>query len=706
MKKHEHPLLLNRELSWLEFNQRVLEESDDHSVPLLERLFFLSVVSSNLDEFFMVRVGGLMLQCAAGVTRPDPSGMRPAELLGQLRKRARQQVKDQYDSLHKKVLAELAARQITVSVGTRLTAEEMRLLEPDFETQIFPVVTPVGLTETSPFPVLPSLALYLAVRLAPAKDAPAPRHALIKLGPGLARLWRIPSPFSARRFALLEDVVRAFLPRLFPGQTLEESTVFRVSRNADMAVEEEETADLAVAMRRVLRERRTGPGVVRIEVDAAASDEMVKWLASELGATDDAVIRIHGPVDLTGLRELRGMVDDATLVYPAWTSQPHPALDPTLGIFEQMAQQDFFIATPYESFDPVLKLVETAAADPRVRAIKMILYRTSTKGPLVRALAAAAQGGKHVTVLIELKARFDEERNIDWAHGLEESGVQVIYGVRRLKTHAKICLVIRREEDGVRHYMHFGTGNYNETTAKFYTDVGLFTCDPVLGRDATVFFHAVTGFSEPQTYQKLVQAPTGLRDRLLELIRFETEQAENHQPAQISAKMNALVDPALIEALYAASQAGVEIRLCVRGICCLRPGVKGLSENISVISVVDRFLEHSRIFHFLHGGEDECFLSSADWMPRNLDSRIELLVPVQDSVCRRRLLELLHTSLSDNVKAWKLLPDGTYKRVTRPHGQRPIRSQEALCELARETIKQVRRAQRTVFDPHLPRGKE
>jgi polyphosphate kinase len=706
MKKPEALSLNNRELSWLEFNQRVLDEADDASVPLLERLFFLSVVSSNLDEFFMVRVGGLMLQCAAGVTRPDPSGMRPAELLAQLRKRVRTQVKDQYGSLRNKVLAELAARQITVSAGARLTAEEMRALEPDFETQIFPVVTPVGLGETSPFPVLPSLALYLAVRLSPAKDETAPRHVLIKLGPGLARLWRIPSSQVTRRFALLEDIVRAFLPKLLPGQELLESTVFRVSRNADMAVEEEETADLAVAMRRVLRERRTGPSIVRLEVEDSASDEMVQWLASELNAIDETVIRIHGPIDLTGLRELRGMVDDADLVYPAWTSQPHPALDPAAGIFEQMAQQDFFIATPYESFDPVLKLVETAAADPQVRAIKMVLYRTSTKGPLVRALAAAAQSGKHVTVLIELKARFDEERNIDWAHGLEESGVQVIYGVRRLKTHAKICLVIRREDDGIRHYMHFGTGNYNETTAKFYTDVGLFTCDPILGRDATVFFHAVSGFSEPQTYQKLVQAPTGMRDRLLELIRFETAQAESHQPAQIAAKMNALVDPALIAALYEASQAGVEIRLCVRGICCLRPGVKGLSENISVISVVDRFLEHSRIFHFLHGGEDECFLSSADWMPRNLDSRIELLVPVQDAICRRRLLELLHTSLSDNVKAWKLLPGGTYKRVTRPHGQRPIRSQETLCELARETIKQVRRAQRTVFDPHLPRGKE
>ena len=371
----------------------------------------------------------------------------------------------------------------------------------------------------------------------------------------------------------------------------------------------------------------------------------------------------------------------------------------------QVARQDILRATPYEGFDPVLKLVESAATDPQVRAVKIVLYRTSTKGPLVRALTAAALAGKHVTALIELKARFDEARNIDWARGLEEAGVQVVYGVRNLKTHAKVCLVIRREDEAIRHYLHFGTGNYNESTAKLYTDVGLLTCDAALGRDAAVFFHAVTGFSEPQTYQKLVQAPSGLRDRLLELIRFETKQAANHQPAQILAKMNSLVDPELIAALYEASRKGVEIRLNVRGVCCLRPGVKGISENITVTGVVDRFLEHSRIFCFLHGGVEELFISSADWMPRNLDRRIELMVPVQDAACRRRLMEVLHTSLADNQKAWRLKSDGTYERLRPARGQPAMRSQVELCERATVTARQARKAARTVFEPHLPQGR-
>ena len=427
------------------------------------------------------------------------------------------------------------------------------------------------------------------------------------------------------------------------------------------------------------------------------------FLGERLAVAGEDVFRLPGPVDLAGLRDLRALAPDAALRYPAFTPQANPALDPARDLFEQMARQDVLVATPYESFDPVLRLVETAAADAQVRAIKIVLYRTSPKGPLVRALAAAARSDKHVTALIELKARFDEARNIDWARGLEEAGVQVVYGVRQLKTHAKVCLVIRKEEDGVRHYLHFGTGNYNEATARLYTDVGLFTCDPALGRDASVFFHAVTGFSEPQSFQKLVQAPNGLRERLLDLIRYEADQAENRQPAQILAKMNALSDPELIAALYDASRKGVEIRLCVRGICCLRPGVKGLSETITVTSVIDRFLEHSRIFHFLHGGQEELFFASADWMPRNLDRRIELMVPVQDPACRRRLLDLLNASLADNVKAWRMLPDGTYVRAPRPHGQRALRSQAQLGERAVAAVKQARRAARTVYEPHLPR---
>ena len=694
--------LTNRELSWLEFNQRVLEEADDPSVPLLERLFFLSIVASNLDEFFMVRVGGLHLQCAAGITRADPSGLAPAEVLRRLRPRVRQQVEDQNTCLNQKVLPGLAARQLVLTAGASPSPEELRLLEPVFEAQVFPVLTPVALADDGFFPLLAPLANYLAVQLAPAEGATAPRQALIRLGPGLARVWRVPGLEGAtRRFVLLEDLVRAFLPRLLPGQKVGEAVVFRMTRNADVPVDEEFSPDLATAMTHLLRERRTGP-CVRLEIERAASPEMASFLGGRLGVADEDVFRLSGPVDLTGLRELRGLAADAALCYPAWTPQQHPQFDPARCIFEQMARQDILLATPYESFDPVLKLVESAAADPQVRAIKIVLYRISTKGPLVRALVGAARSGKHVTALIELKARFDEARNIDWARGLEEAGVQVVYGVRNLKTHSKVCLVIRREDEGVRHYLHFGTGNYNETTARLYTDVGLLTCDPALGRDAAVFFHAVTGFSEPQTYQKLVQAPSGLRERLLELIRFESEQAENHQPAQIVAKMNSLVDPELIAALYDASRKGVEIRLCVRGICCLRPGVKGVSENITVTGVVDRFLEHSRIFYFQHGGQEEIFLSSADWMPRNLDRRIELMVPVQDPACRRRLLDLLYTALADNVKSWRLKPDGTYERVRRPHGQRAIRSQSELCQRATAAARQARKAARTVYEPHLP----
>jgi len=694
--------LSNRELSWLEFNQRVLEEADDPSVPLLERLFFLSIVASNLDEFFMVRVGGLHLQCAAGITRADPAGLSPAEMLRRVRNRVRQQVEDQNICLGQKILPGLAARQVALTAGVPPSSEEMRLLEPVFDAQIFPVLTPVALADEGEFPLLAPLANYLAVQLAPADGAPAARRALIRLGPGLPRIWRVPGLVgNMRLYVLLEDLVRAFLPRLLPGHNVAEAVVFRVTRNADMPVDEEFSPDLATAMTQLLRDRRTGP-CVRLEIERAATPGMAAFLGARLGVADEDVFRVSGPVDLTGLRELRALAAEASLCYPAWTPQPHPQFDPTRSIFEQMARQDILLATPYESFDPVLKLVEGAAADAQVRAIKIVLYRTSTKGPLVRALTAAARSGKHVTAVIELKARFDEARNIDWARGLEEAGVQVVYGVRNLKTHAKVCLVIRREAEGVRHYLHFGTGNYNEATAKLYTDVGLLTCDPVLGRDAAVFFHAVTGFSEPQVYQKLVQAPSGLRDRLLELIRFEAQQAENRQPAQILAKMNALVDPELIAALYDASRKGVEIRLAVRGICCLRPGVKGVSENVTVTSVVDRFLEHSRIFCFQHGGQEEIFISSADWMPRNLDRRIELMVPVQDPACRRRLLELLQAALADNSKAWRLKADGSYERVLRPHGQRAIRSQIEICARATATARQARKAARTVFEPHLP----
>ncbi len=703
------PLFLNRELSWLEFNQRVLEEARDTRVPLGERLLFLGISGSNLDEFCMVRVGGLHLQVKVGLTRPDAAGLTPGEQLRRVRVRLRAQMADQYACLDG-LLTKLATHGVRLAPGRQLSAEDRLALEPHFESEIFPVLTPIAVVDDAALPLLTPLALYLACRLAPdtrpaqeatAAEAP-PAWALIRLGPGIARVVRAPvAGATERHYVMIEDLVRAFLHRLFPGREIVEAVTFRITRNADIEVDEEYAVDLASAMARVVSDRRTSP-CVRLEIEAGASPEMVTLLRQRLAIDDADLYPVDGPLDLTGLSELRSAIEDPALRYPAWTPQPTPELDPTVNIFEQVAQRDHLVAVPYESFDPVLRLVQSAATDPDVRAIKIVLYRTSARGPIVRALLAAAQAGKHVTALIELKARFDEARNIDWAHGLEQAGVQVIYGVRRLKTHAKICLVVRRERDGVRYYVHYGTGNYNEVTARLYTDVGLLTCDPSLGRDAAALFHAITGYSEPQPYLRLTQAPIGLRARLLDLIRFETELAERQQPARILAKMNALVDTELIAALYEASQAGVEIRLAIRGICCLRPGVKRVSQNIVVTGVIDRFLEHSRIFAFLHGGDEEVFISSADWMPRNLDRRIELLVPVSDPDCRRKLRELLDTSLSDNTKAWRLLPDGTYRRIERPHGQRAIRSQEELCERASQADRLARRAARTQFEPHLP----
>ncbi len=695
----------NRELSWLEFDQRVLDEANDPTVPLLERLQFLAITAANLDEFYMVRVGGLHLQIAGRLGRTDPAGMAPDEQLRQIRRRAGRLVSEQYACLSERILPGLAARGVRLVGSQALTPGDHRAVEPFFESDLFPLLTPLAVADDRTFPLLAPLALHLLCRLAPERlDGPA-RYAIVRLGGGrLARVVRVPSHTAAeRRFVLIEDLVRLFLARLFPGQDVVEAACFRLARNADMAVDEEYAADLAAAMSRVLSERRTAP-CVRLEVESGASSELVEFLAGRLDVAADDVFRVPGPVDLVSLRDLAEAAADPALSHPAWPPQPHPQLDLSRDLFEQIAQQDVLLSLPYESFDPVVRLVESAAVDPAVTAIKMVLYRTGSKSPIVRALAVAAKAGKFVTVLLEIKARFDEARNIDWAHDLELAGVQVVYGVRNLKTHAKVCMIVRREDGGVRHYLHLGTGNYNDGTARVYTDIGLLTCDVALGRDAAAFFHAITGYSEPQSYLRLVQSPTGLRDRVIELIAFETRCAREKQPAQILAKMNALVDPDIIEALYAASQAGVEVRLCVRGICCLRPGVSKLSENITVTSVVDRFLEHSRIFFFLHGGSEELLISSADWMPRNLDRRIELMTPIQDTACRSKLIESLRTSLADNVKAWQLQSDGEYLRVRRPHGQRRIRSQEEQYLHACAAAKRARQTLRTVFEPHLPRS--
>ena len=701
MSKTSHPSpFINRELSWLEFNHRVLQEALDPSQPLLARLFFLSVTAANLDEFFMVRVGGLHLQIASQIRRRDPSGLTPAEQLQRVRLRVRHLIRDQYDCLTSSILPELLNNGIRIlPAGAALAEDITRPLATTFANEILPLITPMAISPDAPFPLLMPLQPHLAVRLSGKPE----RLAIIRLAPSVPRLRRVSSGDDATlRYAFAEDILRAFLTDVFPGQNILEASVFRITRNADMPLNEEYAADLAHAMSQLIQQRKTAP-CVRLEIEASASRKMVGLLERHLGVQSDDLLRIPGPVDLTALRALPNLPELPDLALPAWPPQPNPDIDLTQDIFAQIARRDILLNLPYESFEPVVRLVESAAKDAQTLAIKIVLYRTSSASPIVRALASAAAAGKLVTVILELKARFDEARNIDWARDLEEAGVQVVYGIKNLKTHAKICLILRREDGALRHYLHLGTGNYNESTARLYTDVGLLSADLTLGRDASAFFHAVTGYTEPQSYQNLTQSPTHLRERLLALIRYETDSARKNRPARILAKMNSLTDPELIRALYDASAAGVKIHLCVRGICCLKPGIIGLSENITVTSIVDRLLEHSRIFHFHRNGAEEIYFSSADWMPRNLDSRIELMVNVADPSCKQRLKDILDVSLSDTAKSWVLNAEGEYVRNASQKKQAPVRSQELLYQNAASARRAARKSIRTRFIPHLPK---
>ncbi len=699
MKKARQATFVNRELSWLEFNQRVLDEATDRSVPLLERLNFLTITASNLDEFFMVRVGGLEIQADAGAGGRDPSGLTPGEQLAAVDARVRRMVEDQY-AVWGRMARELAEAGIVRLQPAELDETQCAFVTQVFAEDIFPVVTPVAVGGERPVPLLSGLGLYVAVRLGPDARKPEPRFAVIPLGRGLPRLLPVGSRHR-HAYILMEDVVALCMQRLFPGQKIEGTAAFRVTRNAAMNLDDEFAEDLSREMEAILAARRASD-CVRLEVSATASAAVSAFLRGVLGARPNAVYAIPGPLDLTALRALTTLSGPDALRYPVWAPQPPAQVDPVRGILAQVARRDILLFHPYESFDPVVRLVQEAAADPDVLAIKQILYRTSGDSPIIAALREAAARGKYVTVLVELKARFDEARNIQWARALEEAGVQVVYGVKGLKTHAKVCLVVRREPAGIVRYCHFGTGNYNERTARLYSDVSLMTRDPDLGADAAAFFHAVTGYSEPQRYRQLVQAPTALRERLIALIGGEAERCRQGLPGRILAKMNALVDPAVIEALYAASQAGVEIRLSVRGVCCLRPGVRGLSDNITVRSVIDRYLEHARIFYFHQGGTPLVFISSADWMPRNLSRRIELMVPVDDPDCRRRLIEILNAAMADTVKGRLIRPDGGYDRPARAPGAAALRSQETFYRQACAAAETARKSQAT-FEPHRPR---
>ena len=697
MSQNNHSFI-NRELSWLEFNQRVLDQALYTKVPVLERLKFLAITASNLDEFFMVRVGGLQLQQAQGFEKADPSGATVSEQLNLIFERVNSIVRDQYECFLNAVEPTLAAEGLERISACNASVRHRESILRFFHEEIYPIVSPMDIDPESPFPILANLGLNLCVRMASGDSENPHRFAFIPLGKALSRFITLPSD-RGYNYALLEDVTSELVDQYYPGKRVDECVAFRVTRNADVSVREDSAADLMMGMEEVLHSRRMA-GFVRLEIADSVSEPTLHFLQDKLGLRSRDVFKISGPLDLASMMYLTDMEGFPALRDTAWIPQRPTTIDPTQSMFKSIAENELLLCHPYESFEPVVRFIEEAAEDADVLAIKQVLYRTSRKSPIVAALKKAAERGKYVTAIVELKARFDEARNIEWARELERCGVQVIYGVRGLKTHAKICIVVRREPSGIVRYVHFGTGNYNEATARMYSDISYLTCNESLGRDASAFINAITGYSQPQPYDKLESAPLGLRKKLLALIQAETLNKRNGQKAYIVAKVNSLVDPDIIKALYEASQAGVVVRLNVRGICCLRPGVPGLSENISVVSVVDRFLEHARVLYFYHGGDDAVYISSADWMPRSFDRRVELLVPIEDMASKRRVMEILDTYFRDNQNSWSLGADGSYVRVQPEANQPKFRAQRFLCDSAITAVKKAEQAARTTFEPH------
>ncbi len=676
---------INRELSWLAFNERVLEEACDPQVPALERLKFLAITSSNLDEFFMIRVAGLKSQLVGHVEESGPDALSPGEQLQAISVRAHEMVARQYRALLADVLPNLERAGVRLLGPQQLPAGAASFVNDYFWREVFPVLTPIALDPGHPFPHLRNKSLNLAVRFGPAAPGTRLRYGVVPVPSVLPRLVEVPD--HGRCFVLLEDVIARHVAQLFPGMAIDGCWPFRVTRNWDLSIDEEEAEDLLVTIEREVRRRDRG-SAVRLEIAAGAEQQMVDYLvrALKLGAPD--VYRPEGPLNIPDLLPLLGRMEQKELHDEPFT----PVVPPQLGdaerdLFRLIRERDVLLHHPYESFDPVVGLIEAAADDPSVLAIKMTLYRTGKDSPVVRALQRAAENGKQVTALVELKARMDEEANILWARALEQAGVHVVYGLIGYKTHAKVALVVRREAGGLRRYVHLGTGNYNPVTARIYEDLSIFTARDDFGADATSLFNLLTGYSKPSSWKKFRVAPLGLKSAVVELIEREAQIAKETGRGRIVAKMNSLQEPDVVKALYRASQAGVQIDLMVRGICVLRPGIPGVSERIKVISVVDRFLEHSRIWYFEAGGRREVYLSSADWMQRNFVRRVEIAFPVEDAAVKERILEeVLATSLADNVKARILRADGQYERVqpgTHGTSVAPLRSQERFMALAR-----------------------
>ncbi|MGD8700300.1 MAG: polyphosphate kinase 1 [Gemmatimonadales bacterium] len=684
---------INRELSWLEFNARVLEEAYDKSTPLLERAKFISIFSSNLDEFFEVRVAGLQEQVKVGVEPQDyaADGLDPETVLARIAERTHELVERKYRVLGDEVMPALREHGIERVRYDELSDVELQHVERLFVSDIYPVLTPLAIDPGHPFPHVHNKSLNLAVLLRKSEGrGPRELFGVVQVPSVVERVVVLPSEEGRLRFILLEDLIAGRAGQLFGGFEIVCQTVFRVTRNTDLTIDEDEVEDLLSAIEVSLRERRRGEAV-RLEISAGADDRFVELLGEALDLQPQDLYAIDGPIDLSVMMNLWQLDGFRHLKDEPLVPRTSPSFAKRQSVFDAIRERDILVHHPYESFNAVVNFIDNAADDPDVLGIKQTLYRTSVSSPVLNALARAAQNGKQVTALVELKARFDEANNIAWARTLEEAGVHVVYGVVGVKTHCKVALVVRRESVGIRRYVHMATGNYNPQTARIYTDIGLFTADPAFGEDASELFNLLTGYSQGHEWQKVLVAPRGLRERMVELIRRERGKAEAGRPARIIAKMNALVEPSLIDELYDASQAGVEIDLLVRGICCLRPGLPGISERIRVRGVVDKFLEHSRVFYFENDGDPELFLGSADWMPRNFYRRIEIAFPVESPQLKERIIgEILPVTLADNVKARALDRDGVYQRLVPAQGDPSVRSQAVFQELARRSDEEAK----------------